>query len=195
MASPCVRKLSLLRIALSLLCATALHNASAQTVPGLYARPDISTFAAMTANVTPNFGYFGTPAVLGYTVGGYIQTRSLVGFELRGSIQRRLNAEHQESILTGPRFALHYGPFYPYISTLVGAGNGWHFKGPPIVGVKAPKPVEGAGPQWTLLGGVDMHFNHHFAFRLGEVSYSQIYLKRWTLTPLNLTAGVVYRIN
>ena len=195
MASHSFRNFSSLRVALTLLCAIAVHHASAQTIPSLYAKPDVSTFGGMTVNVTPNYGYFGTPAVLGYTLGGYIQTRSFVGFELRGSIQRRLNAQHQESILTGPRFALHYGPFYPYISTLGGAGNGWHFRNPPVVGAKTPKPVEGAGPQWSILGGVDLHFNHHFAVRLGEVSYSQIYLKNWTLTPLNLTAGVVYRIN
>jgi hypothetical protein len=29
---------------------------------------------------------------------------------------------------------------------------------------------------------------------MGEVSYSKLYLKNWDLTPVNLTAGVIWRI-
>jgi opacity protein-like surface antigen len=188
-------KRSILRVALAILSSAAAHSASAQIVPGLVARPDISGFGTFTANVTPDFRYFGDPAVLGYTLGGFLQTRTLIGVEVRGSIQRRLNAQHQESALAGPRLALHFGPFSPYVSILGGAGNGWRFKNPPIVGEKAPKPIEGVGGQWTVLGGLDFHLTHHVAFRLGEISYSKIYLKDWSLTPLNLSAGIVYRLN
>ncbi len=195
MASISFRKCSLLKGTLALLCSAAMHGALGQVVPTMYAKPDLSAFATVTGNVTPDFRYFGTPAVLGYTLGGFLQIHSIFGVELRGSIQRRLNAEHHESILAGPRFALHHGRFSPYVATLGGAGNGWRYKDPPVVGVKPPKPVEGLGPQWTVLGGVDYHFNHHFAARLGEASYSTIYLKNWNLTPLNLSAGIIFRVN
>jgi hypothetical protein len=185
----------MLLAAVALVFSAAAGSASAQMIPGLVAKPDISGFGTVTANVTPNYNYVSGPAVLGYTLGGFYQTRMLIGVEVRGSIQRRVNAQHQESALAGPRVAMHFGSFTPYVSILGGAGNGWRYKDPPIAGVKPPQPVEGLGPQWTILGGVDFRLTHHMGFRLGEISYSKIYLKNWNLTPLNLTAGVVYRIN
>lgn len=163
-------------------------------IPGLVAKPDLSVFGTLPVNVTPDFGYFA-PVLFGYQLGGFYQTRHLIGVEVRGTIQRRFNTQHQESALAGPRLALHYGPFSPYVAVLGGAGNGWRYLNPPTVGVKNPQPVEGLGGQWTIVGGVDFHFTHHWAIRMGELSYSTNYLKNWNLTPLNLTAGIVYRIN
>jgi hypothetical protein len=186
---------SLRRATSALLFAAAACGASAQTViPGLVARPDISVYGTLPVNVSPDFGYFA-PVLFGYSLGGFYQTQHLIGVEVRGSIQRRFNTQHQESALAGPRVALHFGPFSPYVVALGGAGNGWRYLNPPIVGVPNVQPVEALGAQWTIAGGVDFHVNHHWAFRLGELSYSENYLKHWTLTPLNFTAGVVYRIH
>lgn len=185
---------SVRRGALALLFSAAACGASAQVIPGLNAKPDLSIFGTLPVNVTPDFGYYA-PVLFGYQLGGFLQTQHLIGAEVRGTIQRRLNPQHQESILAGPRLALHYGPISPYISILGGAGNGWRYLNPPVTGVKNRQPVEGLGGQWTIAGGVDFHLTHHFAFRLGELSYSKNYLKNWSLTPLNFTAGVVYRIH
>jgi hypothetical protein len=183
------------RAALALLFSAAACGASAQIViPGLVARPDISVYGTLPVNVTPDFGYFA-PVLFGYSLGGFFQTQHLIGVEVRGSIQRRVNTQHQESALAGPRLAMHFGPFSPYVSVLGGAGNGWRYLNPPIVGVHNPQPLEGLGGQWTIAGGTDFHLSHHLGVRLGELSYSKVYLKNWNLTPLNFTAGVVYRIN
>jgi len=163
-------------------------------IPGLVAKPDVSIFGTLPVNVSPDFGYFA-PVLFGYSLGAFYQTRHLIGVEVRGSIQRRFNTQHQESALAGPRLALHFGPISPYVSILGGGGNGWRYLNPPIVGARNPQPVEGLGPQWTIAGGADFHFTHHLGVRLGELSYSKNYLKNWSLTPLNFTAGIVYRIN
>jgi hypothetical protein len=189
------RSRSLWRAAVALLFSAAPFCASAQIIQGLHAGPVISAYATLPINLTPDFRESGTPAVAGYSLGGFLQTPFLIGVEVRGQIQRRLNAQHQESALAGPRIALRYGRLAPYVSVLGGAGNGWRFREPPIPGVKPPKPIEGLGGQWTILGGLDVKLTHHIAVRVGEVSYSKIYLKDWNLTPLNLTAGIVYRIN
>jgi hypothetical protein len=186
---------SVLRAALGLLLAAVTCGASAQIIPGLNTKSNISAYATFPFNLTPDYRYFGTPVVAGYSLGGFYQTPYLIGVEVRGTIQRRLNPQHQESALIGPRVAMRFGPFMPYASFLGGAGNGWRFREPPISGEKAPKPVEGLGGQWTLLGGLDIHLSHHIGIRVGEISYSKLYLKDWSLNPLNFTAGVVYRIN
>jgi hypothetical protein len=177
---------SLRRVALALLFSAAASAASAQIIPGLVGKPDLSVFGTLPVNVTPDFGYFA-PVLFGYQLGGFFQTRHLIGVEVRGTIQRRFNHQHQESALAGPRIALHYGPFSPYVSVLGGAGN--------VSGARNPQPVEGLGGQWTIAGGLDFHPTHHLGIRLGELSYSKIDLNNWNLTPLNFTAGIVYRIN
>jgi hypothetical protein len=184
------------RLSLALVCllAGSCFRVAAQVIPGLKATPNLSAYFTVPANVSPAYRYFGTPAVTGYSLGGYLQPPHFVGVELRGQIQRRLNAEHQESVQVGPRFAMRFGRFVPYVSALGGAGNGWRYAEPPLIGVKPPKPVEGLGGAWTILGGLDIRLARHVSFRAGEVAYSKIYLKQWNLTPLNITAGVVFRI-
>jgi hypothetical protein len=181
------------RAAVAILFLAAGHVASAQVVPA-FGGPDISIFGTLPVNVTPDFGYYA-PVVFGYQLGGFLQTRHLLGLEIRGTIQRRANTQHQESALGGPRFALRYGPFAPYVSVLGGGGNGWRYLDPPILGKVNPQPVEGLGAQWTVAGGVDFHMTHRLRIRMGELSYSKNYLKNWNLTSLNFTAGLVYRIN
>jgi Outer membrane protein beta-barrel domain len=185
---------SLRQAALAMLFTATACAASAQVIPGLVARTDISMFGTLPVNVTPDFGYYA-PVLFGYQLGGFLQTPHLIGVEVRGTIQRRQNAQHQESALAGPRLALHYGPISPYVSILGGAGNGWRYLNPPVSGAHNPQPVEGTGGEWMIAGGVDFHLTHHFGVRLGEISYSRNYLPNWSLSPLNFTAGVVYRIN
>ena len=182
------------RVAVALLLSTAVCRGSAQVISGLQTTSNISAYATLPVNVTPDYGYYA-PVLFGYSLGGFWQSPYLIGAEVRGTIQRRLNREHQESALAGPRVAMRFGSFIPYVSVLGGAGNGWRFREPPLKGETPPKPVEDTGPMWTVLGGLDVHLNHHFAVRVGEISYSKIYLKDWTLGPVNVTAGIVYRLN
>lgn len=176
---------------------TAFSSAvgSAQVIPGLVMRSDMSAYATMPFNVTPNFAPYDSAVLFGYSLGGFYQTRHILGAEIRGSIQRRGNAQHQESALAGPRVAMHFGKFTPYSSFLIGAGNGWRFAEQPPPGSKVPKPVEGLGAQWTMVGGVDVHLTRNFAIRMGEVSYTQLYLKNWNLSPVNITSGVIWRLH
>jgi hypothetical protein len=183
---------SLRRVALALLFSAAVCTASAQVVPA-FAKPDLSIYGTLPVNFTPDFGYFA-PVLFGYQIGGFLQTQHVFGLEIRGTIQRRFNTQHQESALGGPRFALRYGPFAPYVSVLGGGGNGWRYLDPPTVGVKNVQPLEYLGPQWTIAGGLDFHVSRRLRFRVGEVSYSKNYLKYWNLTSLNFTSGLVYRI-
>jgi hypothetical protein len=191
-SSFCRRSIS--RAALALVFAVVAYSAPAQIIQGLQSRSNLSVYGTLPANVTPDYGYYA-PVLFGYSLGGFLQTPYFVGAEVRGQIQRRLNAQHQESALIGPRVAMHFGRLNPYASFLIGAGNGWRFLEPPILGAKQVKPIEDIGTQWTILGGVDFKLNHHFSARVGEVSFSKLYLKQWNLTPVNFTAGVVYRIN
>ena len=170
------------------------HGASAQAIPSLVIRSDLSVFGLIPANLTPTFAPLDSSLLLGYALGGFYQSPHIIGIEIRGSIQRRLNAQHQESALIGPRVALRFGRVKPYTSILFGAGNGWRYKDPPSSGKRLPRPVEGMGAQCTLSGGVDVQISRRFAVRVGEISYSELYLKRWNLTPVNVTAGVIWRL-
>jgi hypothetical protein len=175
----------------AIFCAGA---ASAQVVPELIARSNLSVYGTLPANFTPNFAPVDSSVLFGYSLGGFLQSPHIIGLELKGSIQRRINSQHQESALAGPRVALHLGRVAPYTSILFGAGNGWRFKDAPPPGEKLPTPVEGIGPQWTWSGGVDLRISRRFAVRAGEISRSELYLKHWNLSPLNATAGVVWRL-
>ena len=181
-------------LATVLLVALSAGAASAQVIPGLVFRPDLSVYGTFPTNFSPTFAPFSAPVLFGYSVGGFYQTRHFIGAELRGTIQRRENRQHQESALVGPRLALHFGRVTPYSSLLIGAGMGWRFRNPPTPGQRVPRPVPGIGPQWTLTGGVDFHVSHNLAIRVGEVSFSELYLKNWDLTPVNFTAGAVWRL-
>jgi hypothetical protein len=169
-------------------------KASAQVIPDLVPRSNLSVYGTFPANLTPNFAPADSSVLFGYSLGGFLQSPHIIGLELRGSIQRRINAQHQESALAGPRAAFHFGRVAPYTSILFGAGNGWRFKDAPRPGERLPKPVEGMGPQWSWTGGVDLRVSRHFSVRAGEISLSDLYLRHWNLTPLNATAGVVWRL-
>jgi hypothetical protein len=187
-------KHSLLWTVLVLLFWTAAHSAPAQVVPTLRVPPAISAFGTFT-EVKPDFRYYGDLAVYGISLGGFVQTRHVVGVEVRGSILRSGGLEHEESALAGPRFALHLARFSPYVSVLGGEANAWRWSNWPISGEPKPELHEGLGPQWSVLGGLDVHLSHHIVLRVGELSYSKTYLKDWTMTPLTASAGFVYRLN
>ncbi|MEA2260318.1 MAG: hypothetical protein QOJ51_3143 [Acidobacteriaceae bacterium] len=166
------------------------HIASAQVGPAVRRAPDISIFATAT-DAKPNFHYLYDRAVYGFSAGGFWQTRRLLGVEVRGSILKWGSDQHEESALAGPRVAKHFGRFTPYGCGLVGAGNAWSRNLPG----KPPFIIEAVGLQWSILGGVDLRLAHHFRVRVGELAYSKIYLADRTLTALNASAGLVYRIN
>ncbi len=166
------------------------HIASAQVGPAVRLAPDISIFATATG-AKPNFRYLYDRAVYGFSAGGFWQTRHILGVEVRGSILKWGSDQHEESALAGPRAARRFGRFTPYACGLVGAGNAWSRNLPG----KPTFIIEDVGLQWSILGGLDVRLAHHFRLRVGELAYSQIYLPQRTLTPLNASAGLVYRIN
>ena len=123
--------------------------------------------------------------------GWLLQTRHVLGVEVRGSLLKWGSDQHEESALAGPRAALHLGRFSPYACGLVGIGNAWSRNLPG----ERSFIIEETGLQWSVLGGVDIRVAHHLRLRVGELAYSKIYLSNRTLSPLNASAGFVYRIN
>jgi len=168
----------------------APHIASAQVGPAARQAPDISIFATATG-AKPNFRYLYDRAVYGFSAGGFLQTHHILGIEVRGSLLKWGSDQHEESALVGPRAAIRFHRLSRYGTGLVGAGNAWSRNLPG----KPTFILEAVGLQWSILGGVDLRLTHHLRLRAGELAYSQIYLTNRTLTPLNASAGLVYRIN
>jgi hypothetical protein len=170
----------------------AIGNAFGQAVPALKNPPDLSALVTFT-DAKPDLHYYGDYAVYGLSAGGFIQTRHIVGVELRGSLLREGGLEHVESVLAGPRVAMHFGRVSPYLSLLGGAGNVWWWSIPPGKNKPGLKLDEGVGTQLALLGGIDVRLHHHIKLRVGEISCGKIYLPDRSLT-LTASAGVVYRL-
>lgn len=182
------------RIALVLFLLYAFHCVSAQVIPALRMAPNYSAFATFTAT-KPDLHWAGDYAVYGISAGTVMQTPHLLGVEMRGSYLRSGGLEHQESLLSGPRVAVHYGRFSPYISVLGGAANAWQWSNYGLKGLPKPKLEEGFGTEWSLVGGLGLSFHRRFSVRVGELSYGKIYLSKGrTLTPVTASVGIVYRI-
>ena len=185
----------LLRTGLALLFSAASCAASAQVIPALAAPFNLSGFGTMTA-VKPDLGYYGDHAVYGISLGGFIQRRPLIGAELRGELLRSGGIEHEEALLAGPRFAPRFGRVSPYVSVLGGLANTWRWSNPPNMGEPPPRVLGGFGPQFSIVGGLDVHINRQFVFRTGEITYSKTYTKNnWSLTEVTASTGIVYRFN
>jgi hypothetical protein len=179
---------------LALLFWVSTNSASAQvSFPGLHSDPHLSLFGTFT-NVKPDYQYYGDYAAVGFTSGAFLQTSHILGWEGRGSITRWQGLEHEETLLAGPRASLHFGRISPYVSFLGGVANGWRWQTPRLSGQPEPKLVEGFGPQWSTVGGLDVHLSGRFVLRVGEISYSKTYLSNWALTPISASAGFVYRL-
>jgi hypothetical protein len=181
-------------IILLFLLACTVGRAPAQVMPSLRFGPQIAVFGTYNT-LKPDRNFYGDLAVYGLSLGGYLQTPHVIGVEVRGSINRGGGKEHQETALAGPRAALHFGRFTPYVEILGGEANSWRFANPPSKSAPKPRLVEELGPSWQAIGGVDFHVRHHLSIRLGEVSYGRTYLKDWTLRPYTASAGIVYRIH
>jgi len=193
----CHRTASLLWIALALVVTLASPGALGQVVPEARHAPPISVFGTFTA-AKPNFRYYGDLATYGISAGSVIQTRHIhgtLGVEVRGSLLRSGGLEHEESILGGPRFAMYHRRVSPYVAVLGGVTNAWWWNNPPPNHL-APKPKldEGIGPQWTVLGGVDVYLRRHIYLRAGELSVSNAYVQNRTLTSLSGSVGVVFHL-
>jgi hypothetical protein len=188
------RKHLIARIALALLVSVTAYSASAQVIPTLRVAPRMAVFGSFT-DVKPNYISFSDYAIYGFSAGGYLQMPHIVGVEIRGSITRWGGGQHEESALAGPRVSLHFHHFSPYVAVLGGGGNTWSWNNPAKPGLPTPRKTEETSPQWSILGGLDVHVKQRLSLRIGEVSYSEVYRNDKTLTPISVSAGVVYRVN
>lgn len=181
-------------LSLVLVMTLATYRAHAQVVPTLRLPTRFSVFTTFT-DVKPHFGYYDDRAVWGLTAGGIMQLPRLGGVEVRGSIARFGGLSHQESALIGPRVALHVFHVTPYGSLLFGEGNGWWWSNPPIKNKPKPELDEGRGFQWSVVGGLDFHLHNRLSLRIGELSFSRLYIPGRNMTPLSASSGLVFRLN
>jgi hypothetical protein len=184
------RKQFILRVTTILCFFGAPQFAAAQVTAAGRPAPDIAIFGTAT-DAKPNFRYLYDRAVYGFSAGGFVQPRRLLGVEVRGSLLKWGSDQHEESALVGPRAALRFRRFSPYVCGLVGLGNAWSRN----LDSKPTFIIEKVGIQWSILGGIDIRLTHHLRIRAGELAYSKIYLPNRTLSALNASAGFVYRIN
>jgi hypothetical protein len=188
--SPCIQQ-KIYRAAGGLLLSLAAHSAFAQAVPAARYGPQASTFTEFTAG-KPDFGNYGDVRVYGFTMGGFTESPHIFGLEMRGSILRSGGNDHAESALFGVRAPLHFARFSPYVSLLGGGGHSWWYSNAPN---KGPKPTMkvGVGPQLMAVAGIDVYMNRSVSLRVGELSYSNVFVGSRKLTALTASAGVVYR--
>lgn len=189
-SSPSIKQ-SIYRAAGALFLSLTAHSAFAQVVPVARYGPRISTFTEFTVG-KPDFGNYGDWAVYGFTMGGFTQSSGILGTEVRGSILRWGGYDHTESALFGPRVSLHFARFSPHLSLLGGGAHSWWYSNAPN---KGPKPTmkSGVGPQWMIAGGIDVYMNRSVSLRVGELSYSNVYVGSRTLEGLTASGGIVYR--
>lgn len=184
-------KQNIYRVAGALLLSLFARVTFAQVIPPARYGPHISAFSEFTVG-KPDLGNYGDLAVYGITAGAYTESSHILGAEMRGSILRSGGDDHYETALVGPRATFHFARFSGYLSLLGGGGHAWWYTNAPN---KGPKPVQnsGTGLQWTAVSGIDVYMNRTVSFRVGELSYSNLYIGGRTLTPVTASAGVVYR--
>jgi hypothetical protein len=166
--------------------------AQVQSVPGLVPVPTFSAFATYTS-AQPNSGSGTNAQLYGPSVGAFYQTSHVIGFEVRATATRYGGFNHQDLALGGARIVLHHRRFAPYGAFLFGAAHA-RYPEPPLPSGKIPQFV-GIGPAWQMVGGADYNLQHHFRIRVGEFSYSNIYLSTRTLSPWSFGTGLVFRIH
>jgi hypothetical protein len=175
-----------------LFCLVHSHRAYCQVpFPAVKLAPRIAVFGTFE-DIKPTWKVVGDKAVWGGTIGGYVQAPHVVGLELRGSITRWGGQQHQEAVLLGPRAALHFGRFSPYVAVLGGVANSWSWPNPHTR--PTPWVNEKVAPDLTILGGVDFHMDHHISFRVGEPSYTRIFRSDRALNTFGISVGAVYRL-
>jgi hypothetical protein len=189
--SPCIKR-NLYRAAGVLLLPLAAKTVSAQVAPPVKYGPAVSVFGMLTEG-KPDFGFYGDLPVYGFSLGGFTDTNRLLGSEVRGSILRTGGWDHQETALAGPRVALHFGHFSPYLSLLGGASHSWWYTNFPHKNLPKPTMKQGIGLEWSAVSGVDVYMTRTVSLRVGELSYGNVFVGTRTLTSLTASAGVVYR--
>jgi hypothetical protein len=189
--SPCIRRKIYGTAGALLLSLAAGRSALAQVVPPARYGPQISVFTEFTDG-KPDLGNYGDLAVYGFTIGGFTQSSHILGTEMRGTMLRAGGWDHEETALIGPRAAFHFSRISPYLALLGGGGHSWWYSNAPN---KGPKPTmqSGIGLQWTAVAGIDFYMNRQISIRVGELSYSNVYVGSRTLTPVTASAGVVFR--
>jgi hypothetical protein len=166
--------------------------ASAQIVSALKPMPSISAFATYTG-AQPNSGSGSNTQLYGPTFGAFYQTSNLIGFEVRATATRYGGFNHQDLALGGVRLGVRRGRFAPYGAFLFGAA---HARYPdPTLKTAKDHIFVGIGPAWQIAGGADYNLQHHLRIRLGEFSYSTIYMSNRNLTPWSYGSGLVFRFH
>ena len=189
--SPCIKR-NLFRAAGVLLLPFAAQTVSAQVAPPVKYGPAVSVFGTLT-EAKPDFGFYGDLPVYGFTLGGFTDTPRLLGYEWRGSMFRTGGHDHQETALAGPRFAVHYAHFTPYLSVLGGGSHSWWYTNFPHKNLPSPVLKVGTGLEASAVAGVDVYVSKTMSLRVGELSYGKVFVGTRTLTSLTASTGIVYR--
>lgn len=189
--SPCIKR-SVYGAAGALLLSLTAHSALAQVAPPVRYAPQVSVFTEFTDG-KPDLGNYGDLAVYGFTIGGFTESSHILGPEIRGTMLRSGGYDHEETALLGPRAAFHFARVSPYLALLGGGGHSWWYSNAPRKGLPKPTLKSGVGLQWTVVSGIDVYMNRSISLRVGELSYSNVYVGSRTLTPVTASAGVVYR--
>jgi hypothetical protein len=177
-----------------ILMAVTTCRAHGQAIPVLRLPMRISAFGTFM-DAKPHLGYYDDRAVWGATGGGIVQLPRFGGVEARGSVVRFGGLSHQESALIGPRVAVHIFHVTPYGSLLFGEGRGWWWSSPPVKHQLPPHLDEGRGFQWSVVTGLDVHLRDRISLRIGELSFSRLYIPGKNMTPLSASTGIVFRVN
>jgi hypothetical protein len=177
--------LDVARAAAALLVIFIPFLAGAQVAPEMRSPPSLHVFGTFTDGFTSG----GRQNNYGYSLGGFVQTRHLWGLEGRGTYLRWGSAESWFDALAGPRVAIHFAAFSPYVAVLVGVGH-------PIARVPGTKSryESGNGVEWKVLGGVDYYAARHFSLRLGEISFAETYALPRGVRAIDFSGGIVYHI-
>jgi hypothetical protein len=162
--------------------------ARGQVIPALKAPAHLNAFGTFTY---ADSGWNGK-TIYGATIGGNWQSAHLLGFEVRGSALSFGSVEHQYSALGGVRAAYHVSRFTPYAVVLGGVAQA-RWQGEVIGGLDPHGNILKIGPEWSIVGGVDWYLHRRLTVRLGEFSYSNIYVSQ-TLKPWSFGGGIVYRL-
>jgi hypothetical protein len=133
----------------------------------------------------------------GGSVGSYFQFRPWLGMDARlfalASRSQTGHAEHQRAAFAGPRFGFSRKRFKVYGIALGGISHADYVGSPTIQNSNGQNVLTAATePAMQVGGGADLRLRHGLYWRIGEVTYSYMFipLPSGTVTPNGLSGTV-----